>query len=62
MATSALSIAEAATTLNVSTKTIRRYIASGQLTAYRVGPRLLRLDRDQVAALLHPIPTASSAA
>ena len=32
----------------VSTKTIRRYIAAGRLTAYRFGPRMIRLDADQV--------------
>jgi excisionase family DNA binding protein len=43
-----ISMQEAADTYGVSTKTIRRYIASGRLTAYRVGPRLIRLDAEQV--------------
>ena len=40
----------------LSDKTIRCKIKTGQLTAYRVGERLIKLDADQVeAALLHPV-------
>lgn len=45
----------------VSTKTIRRRIAAGDLTAYRLGPRLLRVDLDELDAALRPIPTAGAA-
>jgi excisionase family DNA binding protein len=39
----------------LSDKTIRRKIKTGQLTAYRVGERLIKLDANQVeAALLRP--------
>ena len=38
------SIPNAAAYLNVSTKTIRRYIAAGRITGYRAGPRLIRVD------------------
>lgn len=48
----------AAEYLGVSTKTIRRYIASGALTGYRIGPKLLRVDRAELDAMLSPIPTA----
>lgn len=41
-------MAEAADLVSVSPRTIRRYIAAGRLTAYRVGPRIIRLDADQV--------------
>jgi len=51
------SIDAAAKTLGCSTKTVRRYIADGRLTGYRMGPRLIRLDMAEVAALLSPIPT-----
>lgn len=54
-----VSIAEAAEYLGVSTKTIRRYIATGRLTGYRTGPRLLRVDQNELDTLLRPIPTAS---
>lgn len=38
-------IRHAAAYLNVDPRTIRRYIAAGRLRAYRVGPRLIRVDR-----------------
>jgi excisionase family DNA binding protein len=52
-------IAAAAEHTGVSTQTIRRYIAAGRLTGYRVGPRLIRVDLAEVDALLHRIPTVS---
>ncbi len=53
-----VTLQDAADHLDVSSKTIRRYIASGRLIAYRVGPRLLKIDLVEVDGLLHPIPTA----
>ena len=50
------SVGEAAA--RVSTKTVRRWIASGQLAGYRMGPRLLRVDPDDVDAMLTLVPTA----
>jgi excisionase family DNA binding protein len=44
----------------VSEKTLRRYIAQGKLTGYRLGPRLIRVDLDEVETLLRPIPTAKA--
>jgi excisionase family DNA binding protein len=44
----------------VTPKTVRRWIAAGRLTAYRFGPRLLRIDPDELDALLQPIPTAKT--
>lgn len=52
------SIEDAANLLKCSTRTIRRLIASGELTGYRVGKRLLRVDLADVQAMLRPIPTA----
>lgn len=52
------SIAAGAEETDVSTQTIRRMIARGQLPAYRIGPRLMKIDLDELAALLRPIPTA----
>lgn len=49
--------AEAADYLGVTERTIRRYIAEGQLRGYRLGRRALRLDQADVDALLRPIPT-----
>lgn len=48
------SLAEAAEAHAVSVKTLRRRIADGSLTGYRFGPKLLRVDLDEVAALMVP--------
>lgn len=47
-----ITLQEAADTYSVSERTLRRYIASGRLRAWRVGPRLIRLDAEQVAEQL----------
>ena len=49
---------EAAEQLGVTERTIRNYISRGQLKAYRVGGRLVRIDQADLDALLRPIPTA----
>ena len=46
----------------VSEKTLRRYIAQGKITGYRFGPRMIRVDLDEVEALLQPIPAGGDAA
>lgn len=56
-----VSIAVAADEYGVSTKTLRRYIAAGRLTGYRMGPRLIRVDLNELDALMRPIPTAGDA-
>lgn len=53
-----MTLDEAATALRLSKQTVRAYIAAGQLSAYRVGPRAIRLDAAEVQQLLRPIPTA----
>ena len=53
-----VSLAVAAAYADVSTRTLRRYIAAGRLTGYRVGPRLLKVDLIEVDRLARPIPTA----
>jgi len=52
------SVGEAAARVGVSTKTVRRWIASGQLAGYRMGPRLLRVDPDDLDRMLRLIPAA----
>ncbi|SKR54866.1 Gene 36 protein (Gp36), probable excisionase [Mycobacteroides abscessus subsp. massiliense] len=47
-----ISIAEAAERLDVCPRTIRRYIAAGRFTAYRIGPRLIKIDPDELGHLL----------
>ena len=58
-----ISIAEAAAEyLNVSDKTVRRLIADGELTGYRIGRktgRLIRVDLDEIGEkLMRPIGAA----
>lgn len=36
----------------VTTETVDNWIADGRIPAYRVGPRAVRLDPDEVAAAL----------
>ena len=51
-ATGYLTLQEAAERLRCSTKTVRRYVASGRLTAYRVGPTMLRVSAEQLDAMV----------
>lgn len=53
------SIAQAAERTGLSIRTLRRRIAAGDLAAYRNGPRIIRLDPDDVDQLMVRIPTAS---
>ncbi len=46
--------------LGISRKTLRRLVSSGQITGYRAGPRLIRLDISEIDAMLAPIPTAAT--
>ncbi|WP_392545267.1 helix-turn-helix transcriptional regulator [Oryzobacter telluris] len=52
------SLAEAAERTGVSIRTLRRRISSGQLTAYRLGQRVIRVHPDDVDQLLMRIPAA----
>lgn len=53
-----VSQADAAAYLGVTTRTIRNYIASGRLPAYRIrGSQLVRVKQSDVDALLRRIPT-----
>lgn len=51
-------LGEAAEILGVNPRTLRRWIAEGRLTGYRVGPTMVRVDRAEVEGLAHRIPTA----
>ena len=53
------SLAQAAERTGLSTRTLRRRIAAGDLSAYRNGPRVIRLDPNDVDRLMIRIPTAS---
>lgn len=49
-------LSRAAEHLAVSVDTIRKYITDGRLTGYRLGPRELRVDMDEVEALPKAVP------
>lgn len=50
-----VSIDEAAEYLGVVPLTVRRWISAGLLPASRLGPRMVRIRRDDLDALLTPI-------
>lgn len=51
------SLSEGAADMNVSTRTLRRMISRGELTGYRFGPRMIRIDLDELDRLLRRIPS-----
>jgi excisionase family DNA binding protein len=58
-----LTIQETSVRLRCSTKTVRRYVASGKLPAYRVGPTMLRIRVTDVDAMVASgaVPNAKTA-
>lgn len=48
-------VSEAADRLHVSPVTIWRWIEEGRLAAYRVGPRSIRIMRDDLEGLVQPV-------
>lgn len=52
-----VSLAEAADSLAVSARTVRRYIADGQLEAVRLGRKTLRIKVDSIDRFIdrHPV-------
>jgi excisionase family DNA binding protein len=53
-----LSLQEAAQATGLSEKTIRRYLKLGTIIGHRVGPRLIRIERESVLALVQPFGAA----
>lgn len=51
-----VSIRYAAEAVGCNPITIRRRIAAGDLEAFRMGPRLIRVEMAAVEGLLRPIP------
>ena len=56
------SITDAAAYFDCAPRTVRRWISSGLLPAYRLGPRLLKVDLSEAENVLRRIPTAGAAA
>jgi excisionase family DNA binding protein len=52
-------IKQVAEYFGVNIRTIRRWIGQGLLTAHRVGPRLIRIDRESVLKLANPVGGAA---
>jgi len=50
-----LTVAEAAKRLQVSHPTVWRWIRSGKLPAYRVGPKTIRINEADLARLVQPV-------
>ena len=57
--TKLVSIQDAAKYFGISDRTIRRYIASGLIAGYRVGPRLIRVDLLELQQATNRIPSAA---
>ncbi|WP_068058172.1 helix-turn-helix domain-containing protein [Nocardia xishanensis] len=49
-----ISLKTAAALVDVDAKTIRNWIAAGDIAAYRVNGRLLRVERDELLSLIQP--------
>ena len=48
----------AAEQLGVTVQTVRNYVATGRLTAYRIGPSRLRVDESELANVRRVVPAA----
>jgi excisionase family DNA binding protein len=57
-----ITVEAAADYLGVGVRSVRRYIATGRLPAYRVGDKLIRVDQADVDAQIRPIPAAGNGA
>ncbi len=57
-----VTLKSAAERLDCSERTLRRMIAMGELTGYRVGKRLIRVDADELDRLVRAIPTTGTVA
>jgi excisionase family DNA binding protein len=55
------SLADGAEYLGVCERTCRRLINSGHITGYRAGPRLIRVDLNELDAMMRPIPASDAA-
>ena len=49
---------QAAEYAGVSSRTLRRYIADGRITGYRIGPKLIKVDLNELDRIITPIAAA----
>lgn len=56
------SLDEAAEYAGCSKYTIRRRVADGSIRGFRFGPRLIKVDLNEIDALLRPMPAGGDAA
>ncbi|MBX7434576.1 helix-turn-helix domain-containing protein [Mycobacterium sp. Y57] len=49
----------AAKNADVHPRTLRRWISEGRLTGYRVGPRLIKVDLNELEAFIQPVGGAA---
>lgn len=57
-----VTIGQAAAYASVNPRTIRRRISDGSLTGYRLGPRIIRINLNELDDILTPIPTVGNIA
>jgi excisionase family DNA binding protein len=50
-----LTVRQAAERMGISARLVRRLIASGQLPAYRVGTKVIRIDSDDLRKAVQPV-------
>lgn len=55
-------LSNAAEQFGVTPKTLRRWIADGRIPGYRLGPRMLRVDLNELEALLRPLAAGGQSA
>ncbi|MEU6579561.1 helix-turn-helix domain-containing protein [Nocardia sp. NPDC046763] len=56
-----ISLRDAAQLAGVHPNTVRRWAHEGLLEGHRVGPRLIKVDRNQVLALVRPLGQGGAA-
>ncbi len=54
-----LSIGQTADYLGLTDRTVRQMVSDGRLTAYRLGPRVVRLRREEIDAAMQPFGGAA---
>jgi len=42
----------------VNVRTVRRWIADGRITGYRVGPKLIKVDAAELDGIIRPVAAA----